>query len=118
VQSIDRGDLAQASRRYLELENSSQRGQLATSKVLTIGDFLLESGKPDLALTVYRRLVAERPGEVNLDRAYLGAGKAMLHKARGETSAYHYFLAAIDLAQTPGVVQEARRYLRMIEDKG
>jgi membrane associated rhomboid family serine protease len=118
VQSIDRGDLAQASRRYLELENSSQRGQLATSKVLAIGDFLLESGKPDLALTVYRRLVAERPGEVNLDRAYLGAGKAMLHKARGETSAYHYFLAAIDLAQTPGVVQEARRYLRMIEDKG
>ncbi|PLX72535.1 MAG: hypothetical protein C0614_13790 [Desulfuromonas sp.] len=118
VQSVDHGELAHAAHRYLQLESGRQRGQLATSKVIAIGNHLLESGQPDLALTVFRRLIAERPGDVGLDRAYLGAGKAMMHKARGATSAYHYFLAAIDLAQSQELTREAQYYLHMIEQKG
>ena len=117
VQSVDHGELAHAAQRYLQLESGRQRGQLATSKVIAIGNHLLESGQPDLSLTVFRRLIAERPGDVGLDRAYLGAGKAMIHKTRGETSAYHYFLAAIDLAQSQELTREAQYYLHMIEQK-
>ena len=118
VRSVDRGDLAHAVTRFAQLDSRAQRGQLSTHNVIAIGDYLLASGESDEALTVFRRLIAERPGDKGLDRAYLGAGRAMLLKDRCETAAWHYFLAAIDLAQTPEIAAEARRYLRMIEDEG
>ncbi len=117
VRSVDRGDLAHAATRFAQLDSRAQRGQLSTHNVVAIGESLLASGESDEALTVFRRLIAERPGDKGLDRAYLGAGRAMLLKDRCETAAWHYFLAAIDLAQTPEIAAEARRYLRMIEDE-
>jgi hypothetical protein len=30
----------------------------------------------------------------------------------------HYFLAAVDLAQTPEIAEQARRYLKRIEAEG
>jgi membrane associated rhomboid family serine protease len=116
VRAIDRDDLAHAASRYALLDGRAQRGQVATHNLLLIGAYLLDSGEPEQALTLYRRLIAERPGDIQLDRAYLGAGKALLHKVRCETSAYHYFLAAIDLAQSPDVAEDAREHLRMIEE--
>lgn len=115
VRSLDRGDLAHAARRYSQLDSRSQRGQLSTPNILSIGDYLLDRGDPDEALTVFRRLISERPGDKGMDRAYLGAGRALLHKPRCETAAWHYFMAAIDLAQSPQVVDAARRYLAIIE---
>jgi hypothetical protein len=115
VRSLERGDLAHAATRYVTLESRAQRGQLATANVLAIGRYLLDSDQPDLALTVFRRLIAERPGDAGLDRAYLGAGQAMLRKKRCDTAAWHYFLAAVDLARTPEVVEAARAGLREIE---
>jgi membrane associated rhomboid family serine protease len=116
VRSIDRNDLAHATTRFAELDSRSRRGQLSTPNILTIGEYLLDGGSPDEALTVFRRLIAERPGDKGHDQAYLGAGRAMMHKDRCETSAWHYFVAAIDLAQTPEVADDARRYMRMIEE--
>ena len=116
VQAVDDNRLGYAAEKFLVLETPKERGQLSTRNILKIGEFLLQSGKPELALRVFRRLIAERPGDSGLDRAYLGAGKALMHKARGETSAYHYFLAAIDLAQTAELVEEARYYLKLIKD--
>jgi membrane associated rhomboid family serine protease len=115
VRSIDRGELAHAAARYGELDSRSKRGQLSTNNFLAIADFLLEQGSVDEALSVFRRLIAERPGDRGLDRAYLGAGRALLRKPRCETSAWHYFVAAVDLAQTPQVAEEARHYMSLIE---
>ena len=39
----------------------------------------------------------------------------MLYNPRLLTSAYHYFLSALDLAQSAPVAAEARDYLRRIE---
>ncbi len=116
VRSIDEGNMAHAVTRYAELDTQRQRGQLSTHNVLDIGNYLLEWGKVDEALTVFRRLIAERPGDRNLDQAYLGAGRAMLRKDRCETAAWHYLVAAVDLAQSPEVANEARRYMKMIEE--
>ncbi len=116
VRSIDQDDLPHAVTRYAELESRAQRGQLSTHNILAIGEHLLDRGDPDEALTVFRRLIAERPGDRNLDRAYLGAGRAMLHKERCETSAWHYLVAAVDLAQSVDVANDARRYMRMVEE--
>lgn len=115
VRSIDRDDLSHAASRYAELEGRAQRSQVATHNLLAIGEYLLDSGEPDEALTVFRRLIAERPGDGKLDRAYLGAGRAMLRKDRCETAAWHYLVAAVDLAESPEVAEHARRYMKMIE---
>ncbi|MCK7474436.1 MAG: hypothetical protein MZV49_14830 [Rhodopseudomonas palustris] len=115
VRALERGDAAHAAARYFTLENRAHRGQLATSKILIIGQYLLEENQPDLALTVFRQLIAERPGDAALDLAYLGAGQALMRKKRCDTAAWHYFLAAIDLARTPEVAERARAGLRAIE---
>lgn len=117
VRSVDQGDMAHAASRYLELDNRAKRGQLSTQNILSIGNHLLDRGDLDEALSVFRRLIAERPGDGNLDRAHLGAGRAMLHKSRCETAAWHYFMAALDLAQSPEVSADAKRYMKMIEEQ-
>jgi len=117
VRSIDRGNLDHAAKRYAQLDSRAQRGQLATHNVVALGEHLLDSGAVDDALTLFRRLIAERPGDQGLDRAYLGAGRAMLHKEHGGTAAWHYFLAAIDQARTAEVAEAARGYMRMIEEE-
>lgn len=116
VRSIDQGDIAHATERYVELDKRIQRGQISTQNILDIGNHLLARGKSDEALSVFRRLIAERPGDKNLDRAYLGAGRAMLQKPRSETAAWHYLVAAVDLARSPEIADEARRYMKMIEE--
>ena len=116
VKSIEEDNLAHAANRYSQLDSRSQRSQISTPYLLTIGEYLLDKGDPNEALTVFRRISAERPGDKHLDRAYLGAGRSMLHKSRCETAAWHYFMSAIDLAQTPLVAQQARRYIQMIEN--
>lgn len=115
VRGIDQNNLALAAKVFLQLDGRKQRGQLSTSNILIIGEYLLDKGSIDEALTIFRRLIAERPGDKGLDRAYLGAGKALMQKPRSETSAWHYFMAVIDLAQTEQIATEARRYMRMIE---
>lgn len=117
VRSLDQNDLSRASKRFLQLDGRGQRGQLSTPNILTIGNYLLEQSSVDEALTIFRRLISERPGDKSLDRAYLGAGRALLNKPRCETSAWHYFMAAIDMAQSPEVAEEARRYMKSIERK-
>jgi membrane associated rhomboid family serine protease len=113
--AIERGDLNAAATRYFTLGGREQRERLATGDHLAIGRFLLEQGQADLALALFRRLIAERPGEAALDQAYLGAGQAMLQKQRCDTAAWHYFLTALDLARTPEVREAARRGLNRIE---
>jgi hypothetical protein len=118
IRALEQDDFDQAAARYAELESRAQRAQLATPALLTIGRHLLASEQPELALGVFRRLIAERPGDAALDQAYLGAGQAMLRKKRCDTAAWHYFLAAIDLARTPEVAEAARQGLREIERGG
>lgn len=115
VRALEHGDLATAAARYFTLDSRAQRGQLATGNLLVIGRFLLDSGQPEAALTLFRRLIAERPGDAALDQAYLGAGEALLQRKRCDTAAWQYFLEAIDLAKTPEVVEAARLGLQKIE---
>jgi len=113
--AVTEGRLADAVEQYALLEGKKERSQVDAGNLLAIGEYLLNNRKSDQARTVFRRMISERPGDANLDRAYLGAGKAMLQKARCDTSAWHYFLAAVDLARTPALAEEARSYLRSIE---
>lgn len=111
-------DRQRAALLYETMTSRAQRLAIGDETVLAVGDFLLDTGEYDRALTVYRRFSAERPASKVLDRALLGAGKALTHKPRCLTNAYQYFLAALDVAKTASVAEEARMYLRTIERLG
>lgn len=115
-QAVAAGELGAASRCYLELEQTSQRKDVAPETVLSLGDYLFEKGEHKAALRVFRRFIAERPKSPGLDRAYLAAGKILLLQPRYATSAYHYLLSAIDVASTPSITAEARAAISRIED--
>ncbi len=101
-----------------DLPGRQERLQVADEAALAIGDHLLRSREYDRALRVFRRFIAERPRSPALDRAFLGAGKALIHKPRCITSAYQYFLAALDVARTRELADEARLHLQAIERLG
>lgn len=109
------GDLRRAASCYLNLKQRDERRQVNGEDVLQIGDFLLENKACDEALSVFRRFVSDRANDTRLARAYLGAGRALLDKPRCATSAYHYFLAALDVARDPDDRDAARSYLAAIE---
>jgi len=113
--AIERGDLPRAADQFVVLDNRSLRDRLTTAQILAVGESLLDRGAASQALSLFRRLIAERPNDRALDRAFLGAGRAMLHRDRCETAAWHYFLAAIDHGGSSEVADQARRYLKMIE---
>ncbi len=116
--ALETGRIAAAADYFLHLPGRTQRQQITSSAILEIGEYLLEQGRLQEALQVFRRFIAEHPNDPGLDRAYLGAGKTMLHNRKYLTSAYHYFLAAHDLAQSEEVANEAKRNLRRIEVGG
>jgi membrane associated rhomboid family serine protease len=115
ARSLRQGEPEKAARLYFLLES---REQLAAEDILAIGEFLLESRLYDAALSVFRRFLAERPADPEIDRAYLGAGKALVHQPRSAVAAYQYFLAALDAARSDEVADEARMHLRAIERLG
>ncbi len=114
----EENDHPMAALLYETLGSKAARLRVGDREVVAVGESLLASGEYDRALAVYRRFIAERPASLLLDRALLGAGKALLHKPRCRTSAYHYFLAALDLAKTRELADEAKEHLRAIERLG
>ena len=113
--SIATGRMQQAAGLYLDAPDRAARQAVAAEDVLAIGHFLLGQQLFAQALGLFRRFIAERADDPHVDRAYLGAGLAMMRQPRGLTSAYHYFLAAADAARTPQTAEAARRQLRVIE---
>jgi len=107
-----------AARLYFQLERKEQRQELAAAEILAIGEFLLERREFDAALSLFRRFLAERPGAPEIDCAYLGAGRALLHRPRNAVAAYQYFLSALDAARSGETADEARMHLRAIERLG
>lgn len=109
------GHFQEAADAYLQLTERHQRRAQSAEDILAVGDYLRMQGRDDLALPVYRRFIAERPESGFLDRAYLGAGLILMRYPRHITSAYQYFLQALDVARSEEVRELARNNLRTIE---
>ncbi len=109
---------SQAAALYLTCSDRPARLAIPADEVLAVGNFFLAQKRYAQALSLFRSFIGERPASDALDAAYLGAGLAMMHQPRGLTSAYHYFLNALDTARTPSVAEAARRQLRAIERLG
>ncbi|HEX9777364.1 MAG TPA: rhomboid family intramembrane serine protease [Geopsychrobacteraceae bacterium] len=116
--AVARGEIAAAASCFLHLQGREQRQAVASSDILEMGERLLEKQEYRKALSIFRHFIAEHQNDPQLDRAYLGAGYALAAQPRHDTGAYHYFLSAVDLARTEALADEARRQLRMIEQRG
>ncbi|WP_432823232.1 rhomboid family intramembrane serine protease [Trichloromonas sp.] len=116
--ALDEGELERALALYPRIDGRQGRAQLGSASMLALGELLLAHREYDQALSLFRRFIAERPADAALDRAYLGAGRALMHKPRCVTSAYHYFLAALDVARSRELADEVRLHLHAIERLG
>lgn len=114
-QAVARGDFLAAAGCFLSLKDREQREKVAGTDILQMGEHLLKSRDHKSALSIFRRFIAEHQNDPQLDRAYLGAGYALVSQPESVTSAYHYFLSAADLARTDTLAVEARQQLRLIE---
>jgi membrane associated rhomboid family serine protease len=117
VAMVGEGLLDRAAALYSDLDERKHRLAVPDEGVLTLGYHLLKEGRDLQALSLFRRFIAERPTSPEIDRAFLGAGQAMLRQPRGHTSAYHYFLTALDTARTERTAGIAREYLRRLEKR-
>lgn len=113
--SLRLGNPGQATLRFLSLPELEQR-RLPTADLLAIGEYLLDRGDHHGALTVFRRILADRPNDLAVDRAYYGAGLAALRIPRGGATAKEYFLAVLDVARSETLAEAARRQLRSLMD--
>lgn len=102
-----------AAGEYFRL-NNRQRRSLSAEQLLQLGEYLLGSGEADAALTVFRRFIAERPADSRLDQALFGAGQALLHKEHSRLSAYHYFLAVLDVTRSATLAAQARHSIQQL----
>jgi len=115
--SLRDGDLQAAQAGYARLDRAG-REAVPAELLLQLGEQLLTRGDSLAALGLFRRFIAEKPADPSLDRAYLGAGQALLQQPRGTTSAYHYFLSALDVTGDPWIAEQARLYLEQIQRNG
>lgn len=113
--ALSRGEVASAATCFLSLKGREQRRLIAAADILQMGNFLLAQREFRPALKMFRLFIAEHQNDPRLARAYLGAGYALLGQGGQETSAYHYFLMAVDLAGSEELAEEARGQLRLIE---
>ena len=116
VHALGRGDVQSALTIYAHLDRV-KRLQLPSAALLELGQELLDRGNSFAALSLFRRFIAERPADMEIDRAYLGAGQALLEQPRGATSAYHYFLSALDVARHHEVTEQARHHIDQIKSR-
>ncbi|MEJ2199393.1 MAG: rhomboid family intramembrane serine protease [Desulfuromonadaceae bacterium] len=113
--AVAAGELERAVDLYLRISGRQQRLELSSALLLRLGEALLARREYAQALSLFRRFIAERPTDAALDRAYFGAGRALLRQPRATTAAYHYFLAALDVTDSPQLVEDIRRHLQAIE---
>lgn len=114
ARSLQAGNIGQATLRFLALSEEERR-RVASTDLLAIGEYLLDRRDNHGALGIFRRFIAERPNDPELDRAYLGAGTASGRLPRGRAAAAQYFLAALDVARSQRLTEEARQRLRALE---
>jgi len=114
---IEQRQFAAAATAYFTLRDTEQRQQIPSLSLLQLAYSLYDSGDNDAALMIYRRFIAERARDAALDQAYFGAAKVLLRKRNRRTSAYHYFLAALDVTKNSTLAQAARQHLREIDSR-
>jgi rhomboid family protein len=116
-QAVSAGRFGEAAALYARLPARQQRLEVDRKALLAIGEFLLGQSDWNGALGLFRRFIAEHPSDPRVVEAYLGAGRALMHKPRCLTSSYHYLLSALDTAQTDRQKDEIRSLLRLVEQR-
>jgi membrane associated rhomboid family serine protease len=113
--AIDAGRFAEAAEAYFRQPAAATRGALGPDRALKLAAWLRDNGHSDAALTLLRRLLREPLDDGWRAEALVAAGGILLEDMQQATTAYQYFLDALDLDPPSDVALRARRALASIE---
>jgi membrane associated rhomboid family serine protease len=108
------GRFAEAASVYFRGDAAVDRA-LAPFDALELGRWLAADGHPRAALSIFRRVLARRPGREVAAEAHAAAGEVLLAALGRPTSAFQHFLDAIDLAPDSAAADVSRHGLAVIE---
>lgn len=95
--------------------DESVEAEVSPYALLSLARGLTEAGHANAALSLYRRVLARRPGRALAAEAHAGAGLVQLHHLGRPTTAWQHFLDAIDLDPTSVAADQARRGIEVVE---
>lgn len=113
--AIDAGRMDAAARAYFTLPAAATRRLLTPGHGLQLATWLRDQGYDDAALVLLRRLIRDFPRGPATARACVLAGQILLEDEDQETTAYQYFLDALDLDPDPETAAAARAAIAAIE---
>lgn len=115
ARAIDREDFEKAAKEYFSLPSSMSHRILSPSHSMALANWLRSNGHGEAALVLLRRQMRDYPNGPLLAEAYLSAGEILLAKMGQPTTAYQYFLAALDLNPSPDIAKTAQKNIASIE---
>lgn len=104
-----------AARAYFALPAPAARGALSGDEAVALASRVRQSGHPDAALQLLRRVVRDVPRGEGLAEVYALAGTILLEDRREPAAAYQYLLTALDLDPRPETAAAVRQGLATIE---
>ena len=107
--------MADAARAYFALPPPLAKGALSADEAVALAGWLRQTGQPEAALTLLRRVVRDVPFGHGLAEVHAAAGLLMLQDLHEPTAAYQYLLSALELGPRPHTEQAVRRALQEID---
>lgn len=115
ARAIDRGALGEAAEEYFAAGRHHNRGMLSPAHSLELAEWLARHGHSEGALIVLRRHLRDYPNGPGLAEACVMAGDLLFGELNQPTTAYQYYLAALDVKPLPELAERARRGISAIE---
>jgi len=111
--ALYQGNFEDAATEYFALPD--YRGMLSPSHSLDLAQWLVKHGHSEGALIVLRRHLRDYPNGPGLAEACITAGDLLLRELHQPTTAYQYYLAALDVGPPPELAERARRGIAAVE---
>lgn len=115
ARAIDQGHLEEAAKEYFALGEHHNKRVLSPAHSLDLAQWLSHHGHTEAALTVLRRHLRDYPNGPGLAEACVTLGDLILRDLHQPTTAYQYYLAALDVGPPPELAERARRGIAAIE---
>jgi membrane associated rhomboid family serine protease len=113
--ALAQGRMADTARAYFALPPPLAKGVLSADEAVALAGWLRQTGQPEAALTLLRRVVRDVPFGHGLAEVHAAAGLLMLQDLHEPTAAYQYLLSALELGPRPETEQAVRQALQEID---
>jgi membrane associated rhomboid family serine protease len=113
--ALAEGRMADAARAYFAVPPPLAKGLLSADEAVALAGWLRQTGQPEAALTLLRRVVRDVAYGHGLAEVHAAAGLLLLEDLHEPTAAYQYLLSALELGPRSETEQAVRRALQEID---